>query len=45
MEELSALLSRPYATVLSDVGTLEASGVIVTDFLRRCSLAPGWDWS
>lgn len=45
VEELSALLSCPYATVLADVGTLEASGVIVTDFLRRCSLAPGWDWS
>ncbi len=43
LEELCAALHRPYAEILATVSTLEADGVVTTDFLRRCSLAPGWE--
>ena len=43
MEELAAAVGLPFAEVLSAVGQLEADGVVTTDLLRRCSLAPGWE--
>ncbi len=43
IEELAAVIRLPFAEVLSAVGTLEADGVLTTDLLRRCSLAPSWD--
>lgn len=42
IEELVQSLHRPYGDILAAVGTLEADGVVCTDFLRRCSLAPAW---
>lgn len=43
VEELSARLHRPFAGTMAAVGTLEAAGFLCTDFLRRCSPAPGWE--
>lgn len=43
VEELSERLHRPLSEVLPAVALLETEGFLVTDLLRRCSLAPGWD--
>ena len=43
LEELCGALHRPYGEILGAVGQLEADGVVTTDLLRRCSLAPGWE--
>ena len=42
VEQLSALLGRPFPEVLSAVMQLEAQDVVSTDLLRRCSLTPTW---
>ena len=42
VEELIQTLRRPYGEVVAAVGTLEADGVVDTDFLRRCSVSPAW---
>lgn len=42
VEELVQALRRPYGDVLAAVGSLEADGVVTSDFLRRCSLSPAW---
>ena len=42
VEELVQALGRPYGDVLAAVGSLEADGVVTSDFLRRCSLSPSW---
>lgn len=42
VEDLAIRLGRPYPAVLSDVGLLEAQGVVATDLLRRCSLTQAW---
>ena len=41
-EELASALGRPYPDILSALGTLEADGVVTTDLLRRCTLAPAF---
>ena len=38
-EELVAALHRPYAWILSGIGTLEVDGFLTTDLLQRCSIA------
>ena len=43
MEELAQTLQRPYGEVLAAVGTLEADGVVTSDFLRRCSVTATWE--
>ena len=43
VEELGQVLQRPYGEILADVGTLEADGVVTSDFLQRCSLSPTWE--
>lgn len=43
MEELVQTLQRPYGEVLAAVGTLEADGVVTSDFLRRCSVTAAWE--
>ncbi|MBR1698987.1 MAG: DNA-processing protein DprA [Bacteroidales bacterium] len=43
MEELAQTLQRPYGEVLAAVGTLEADGVVTSDFLRRCSVTAAWE--
>ena len=43
LEELCGVLHRPDGEILGAVGQLEADGVVTTDLLRRCSLAPGWE--
>ena len=42
-DDLAALTGLPIATVLESIGLLEAQGIITTDLLRRCSLAPAYD--
>lgn len=41
-DELSALTGLPIASVLEGIGLLEVHGIITTDLLRRCALAPAW---
>lgn len=41
-DDLAALTGLPVAAVLEGVGLLEVHGVITTDLLRRCALAPSW---
>ena len=41
-DELAALTGLPIASVLEAVGLLEVHGIIATDILRRCALAPAW---
>lgn len=43
VEELSALLQRPFAPTMTAVSTLEAAGFLRVDLLRRCSAAPEWE--
>lgn len=43
VEELSAQLHLPFATVMTAVSTLEAAGFVRTDLLRRCSLTTEWE--
>lgn len=39
-DALAARLGLPIAAVLEGIGLLEAAGIVTTDLLRRCSLAP-----
>ena len=41
-DELAAVTGLPIASVLEGIGLLEVHGVITTDILRRCALAPAW---
>ena len=41
-DDLAALTGLPIGTVLESIGLLEAYGIITTDLLRRCSLAPSY---
>lgn len=41
-DELAALTGLPIASVLEAIGLLEVHGIITTDILRRCALAPAW---
>jgi len=42
VEQLSAQLRLPVSDTLAAVAELEAAGILTTDFLRRCALAPAW---
>ena len=41
-EDLAACTGLPFGTVMESVGLLEAHGIITTDLLRRCTLAPAY---
>lgn len=41
-DDLSALTGLPIGTVMEAIGLLEAHGIITTDLLRRCTLAPAY---
>ena len=41
-EDLTALTGLPIGTVMESIGLLEIKGVITTDLLRRCTLAPAY---
>ena len=41
-DDLTALTGLPVASVLESIGLLEVHGIITTDLLRRCALAPAW---
>lgn len=41
-EDLATCTGLPFGTVMESVGLLEAHGIITTDLLRRCTLAPAY---
>ena len=41
-DDLVALTGLPVAAVLEGIGLLEANGIITSDLLRRCALAPAY---
>lgn len=41
-EDLATHTGLPFATVMEGIGLLEAHGIITTDLLRRCTLAPAY---
>lgn len=41
-EQLASALGLPFSEVLSAVGRLEADGLVTTDLLRRCTIAPAY---
>ena len=41
-DELASALGLPFPEVLSAVGRLEADGLVSTDLLRRCTIAPAY---
>ena len=41
-EDLATLTSLPIASVQESIGLLEAHGILTTDLLRRCTLAPAY---
>ena len=41
-EDLTALTGLPIGPVMEGIGLLEVNGIITTDLLRRCALAPAY---
>jgi DNA processing protein len=41
-DDLTALTGLPIGPVMEAIGLLEANGIITTDLLRRCALAPAY---
>ena len=41
-EQLASALGLPFPEVLSAIGRLEADGLVSTDLLRRCTIAPAY---
>ena len=41
-DDLTALTGPPIGPVMEAIGLLEANGIITTDLLRRCALAPAY---